>query len=463
MDDAARRREKMNAPLRCLLLACASAACAEAPPEAEIPWQVRGELQIVHLDEQRALPLIARFTDDATGAGAELRRLLADGTATLTAHLVVNTQHEVAGEAWQGRNIRYGIEFSPFDPGTIPVSKPGKAPESVHYPATAFNNRDAGTAFRFDPYISSDGRFATVSVNVNAVDYSGDQRFENGVQADGTKLHFEMPVFHSRRNIVQALVRTGRPVLIGCCKHTGQSHLIELHMLTTHARLPDAPQPDPLPEVPLSQERIELHRFIVPEKDALRMRSSLLDPAKIDPAFVSLLDAVKSGQCELGNILSVPVRTGIQTLSTTIREVRFASDSFPSPCFAPQEVVRAMALSLAAPNPPTVFEHRDVGESLELEPIFHSETGSVDVYLQSTACRFHGFHRWATGRDPQTQTVGTYKYEPDFTQVKTISLISLPDRQRMLLRFQKLPAPDGRVEITLIRAVSERFSPDTKP
>ena len=82
----------MNACLRWLLLASASAACAEAPPVE--PWQVRAELQIVHLDAQRAVPLIARFTDDAPGAGEELRHLLADGIATLAAHLIGRASSE---------------------------------------------------------------------------------------------------------------------------------------------------------------------------------------------------------------------------------------------------------------------------------------------------------------------------------------------------------------------------------
>lgn len=114
-------------------------------------------------------------------------------------------------------------------------------------------------------------------------------------------------------------------------------------------------------------------------------------------------------------------------------------------------------------NPPSVFENRDVGDLFEAEAKTGAKADTVELQFRFGSSGFHGFHRWPTGGDVRTNSVSTYSYQPDFSTRSTGASISLANRQRTLLRFQKLPAPDGRVEIALIRAVIERFIPETKP
>ncbi len=475
--------------LRWLLLALATAAGAEERPAPVEPWQVRGELQIIRLDAQRAIPIIARFTDDAPGAAEELRHLLADGTATLVAHLIGRTTNGDACEAEQTRGMRYGTEFLPFDRGLIPEKQSGKIQESVHFPITAFERMDIGATLRFEPFVHKGGSIVSVLMDLNLRDDAKFQRLESGIQDNGTRLGVDLPTDFVRRNASTFVVHAGVPTLIGCCKPEGQRAILELQVLTIHVRLLDGPLPkakkrlDPpnafaprVPDLgaPAFQTRIELHRFLMPEADALRLRPALLDLTKIDSAFANLLDSVKSGSCELAGILSIPLRDDRHGEFENGRGQRYMTE--PSPGSRPQTIGDAPDIQEPKPrspvsagkeaawsNPVQYFERRDVGDHFEAETKVHPQGELLELQLSYSIIGHRGFMRWPTGAYPPSRTAHSYGYQPDFTLRKSNITLSLANRQRTLLHFQKLPAPDGRVEIALIRTITERFNPDAKP
>jgi len=466
----------VNPGLRWLLCAFAAAACAE---DAVVePWQVRAELQIVHLDAQRAVPLIARFTDDAKGAGEELRQLLADGNATLTAHLIVRTGNGLRGVAEQTTEVRYPTEISPSDPSLIPARKPGAAPESVHFPVTAFERRQSGSTFEIEPFVHPGGRLIAVNVKLNVVDYPGIQRFESSVRADGTKLHWEQPVFHSRGNSRHLIARADLPVLIGCCKLQNNKRVAELHVLTIYVRLLNgalaldsgklqaspAKSAELVPTLPCSQARIEFHRFIVPTADGLKWRALLLDPSRVEAAFENLLAETKIGSSQLAEILSVPNRDKDRGVFYNWREQRYEMElSMPGHGIQWSKEQEEAFRRIRIGTPPFAFEKRDIGETLEFESVHDDQGMGVELTLNSQATSFRGFARWPAGPSNGSQMAQTYYFEPDFTSHHTSAAFHLPNRQRVLLAFHKLPALDGRCEISLIRAVTEHFTDEPKP
>ena len=210
-------------------------------------------------------------------------------------------------------------------------------------------------------------------------------------------------------------------------------------------------------DIPVRRARIELHRFIVPQADALRLRAALLDPTMVESAFSSLLAGTKAGRFELAGILSAPLQSGVPAEFKNFRRQYYTTE-FPGPCFAPPPPRSAID-----GNPPTVFDTREVGETLETEIEIDSTGEQVELRFESKCSGQSGFTRWPTGANTRSQTDHDYNYQPNFTQHSANPSIVLMNRQRMLFRFQKLPAPDGRVEIALIRAVTERFSQDPQP
>ena len=462
----------MIALFRWLPPALASAALAAGPPIE--PWQVRAELQIIQLEEAHALPLIAQFTDEPQRAAPELQRLLADGTATLTAHLIGCTSNNLQCETSQFEEMRYSTDFYPFIPEIHPLRKKGPALEPIPFPALAFSYRQIGPSFSIVAYVHPSGRIVRIVPNILQRDFGGMERFESGIQHDGTKLCFDLPISSVRENSTELLVLSGAPTLIGCCRLAGKKHRYELHVITTRVRLPDGSLPDaaqknappnpdgsepPIPALPTGQTRIELHRFVLPETDALGLRAALLDSAKIESAFSTLLAKVKTGSCELTGILSIPLHDKARAVFGNNREQMYPTEfDFGGHMGGPTTPI---PLQPIWDNPPNAFETRQVGERFEAEVSFNSS--NVELLFISQVTAQHGFNRWATGGNERTQSVSTYSYQPDFTNGASRATISLADRQRTLLRFQKLPAPDGRVEITLIRAITEHFTPDTKP
>ncbi len=457
----------MNACLRSLLLASASAACAEAPPVEQ--WQVRAELQIVRLDAKRAVPLIARFTVDAPGAGEELRRLLANGSATLAAHLIGRASSGQRGFDEQTREIPYNDQMSTFHPGVIPRKKAGKVTASAHCPNLLLSIRKTGHTLEFEPYVHPGGSVASVNLVLRTVDFSGMQRFEGGVQNDGLRLCWDQPVFHSRHTVTNVVVRLGTPFLLGCCKLEGEPRICELHVLTAHARLLDGPSPlrsgkyqptrdgfqEPAPTLPLDQTRIELHRFILAESEAIRLRPALLDSTRCESAFADLLAGGKSGRVELAGIFSAPLSDGNYGVFANVREQKYASELPPSRMPMPQWPVFEC--------PPQCLIVRHVGDRLELDATKDNIPQHIDLSLDFQTDHHNGFMRWPTGPNEFADTAQTYSYQPDFLARKSKATVSLIHVKRLLLRFSKLPAPDARVEIVLIRPIIEHITNEPTP
>ena len=458
--------------LTCAWFACSADALADDKPAVAGSWQVRGDVQIIRLPMLRAVPIITLFADDARGADAELHRLLADGTATLAHHIIARTSDGLPYATTIGEHIRYPTEYSMNDPGTIPRTRPGEKPASTSTPATAFEVWQSGPSFEFIPNVASDGVLVQAVVFLVLTDYSGMQRFEGGVAADGTRVFYEQPVFFHRRNHTNVIVHFGEPILIGCCALASDRHTAELQVLSLRARrsdgapqvrdaaaTADAPNAQEAGEWP-AQSRLETFRFIVPESDALRMRPALLDARRSGKAFEELLASVRTGKAELAEVFSSPGRMGEITQFENFRAQRFGTEFIPGG-FSTPIIPHAM--------PTTFFERHDVGDVLGFE-LQHRESRQLGLNLNLKTTAIHGFNRWPAGPDvvlPLSPVLAkSYWFQPNFAESKTKTDIVLTDRERTLLRFQKLSAPDaraGRVEIVLVRAITEILTEKPKP
>jgi hypothetical protein len=461
----------MNACMCWLLPGVMSSAFAAGPPVE--PWQVRAELQIVHLDESRAVSLIGQFTDEAEQAGAKLRRMLADGTATLAAHLIGNAGNNDRGVAEQITEKRYRMEFYPGDPAMNSGKITRKQPDFLHFPALSSERREIGNNFEFEPFVHPGGALVRMAVSLDRNDDSGEQRFESGVRRDGGKLGFELPVTHNRTIKTNILLRPGTPALIGSCRLKAPRNLFELHVLTARIRPLEAAVPEkggeidprnegqnPPPVISTQQTRIELHRFIVPEMIALKLRAQLLDPSGIDSAFSTLIAGAKSRRWELAELLSLPAITGTRAVFENSRWQMYPTEFSQPQGPAGPNWVQPPALP---ENPPTAFERREIGDILETDFTADAHGGPMGLELRYETTGTRGFTRALTGTDPLTQSEHTYAYRPNVLCGKSQTTVPLADRRRVLLRFNKLPAPDGRIEIVLFRPVIENFAPDSKP
>ena len=466
--------------LVCAWFACSTDALADDQPAVAGSWQVRGDVQIIRLPTLRAVPIITRFADDARGADAELQRLLADGTATLAHHITARTSDGLPYETTIGEAIRYPTEFSMNDPGTIPRTRRGEKPAATSTPATAFEVSQSGPSFEFTPTVAPNGVLVHAAVSLGITDYSGLQRFEGGVAADGTRVFYEQPVFFHRRNHTNVIVHFGEPILIGCCALASDRHTAELQILRIRARrsdgapqvreaapgTADAPDAQKAGEWP-AQSRLETFRFIVPESDALRIRPALFDTRRSAKAFEELLAAVRTGKAELAEVFSCPGRMGDITQFENLRAQKYGTE-FTGGCGLFGAPVNPPTLGSPA-MPMTVFERRDVGDVLEFD-LEQRATKQLGLRLDLKTTEMHGFNRWPAGPDvvpPRWFVLAkSYWFQPNFTESKTMTNIVLTDRVRTLLRFQKLSAPDeraGRVEIVIARAITEILTEKPKP
>jgi Bacterial type II and III secretion system protein len=147
-------------------------------------------------------------------------------------------------------------------------------------------------------------------------------------------------------------------------------------------RAPKPPAPAPAPAPAPVEAPVNLLTTV--ETWALSQAdfATLLDgPADGRAPYDRLEALAKAGLAKLTGLIAVSTKTGQRAVVESVDEVRYASE------FSRAERAGEIAF-------PTVFETRNVGDTLEIEPVIGPDGKTIDVNLIPQSQRLDGFQDW---------------------------------------------------------------------
>jgi hypothetical protein len=211
---------------------------------------------------------------------------------------------------------------------------------------------------------------------------------------------------------------------------------------------PSAPAPEPKWDV-----RVEVLMVALPQEKALALLPDLRNPAKIDRAVAQIMPAIGRKEATLMGLPMVVTHSGQRAVTEAVLEKRYPTE------FEPPQVPQTVVIGPPAPAEkpkmdvaiPTAFETRNMGATLEVEPVVSPNGEWINLNLVPQRVDLLGFDSY----DAVSIAVGTAKIDqPKFTTAKVTTSLSLRSGQHCLIAIHKLAQPEGHLEFFILQATA---------
>jgi len=185
--------------------------------------------------------------------------------------------------------------------------------------------------------------------------------------------------------------------------------------------------------------RAELLVVDMPQAKALALLPDLRDPARIDSAVTQIMAAIDQNEATLVGNPVVQAVDGQPGIAAPISEKRYPTE-FEPPEYS-STVYNLEPAAFHGVSWPTAFETRNTGLTFEVTP--HVLQNGHWVFLEIDASRvvLAGFDDYITEVK-----------QPKFVSLRTDTTLAVPNGQRTLLAFQKMPEAENQVELSILQA-----------
>ena len=198
--------------------------------------------------------------------------------------------------------------------------------------------------------------------------------------------------------------------------------------------------------------RIEVQMVSMPLEKGLPLIPNLRDTGSIEGAFSQIQKMIAAGEATLNAWPEVVTKSGQRAVTEDIEEVRYASDYVPHP---PATGTEKPAPAPAEPPHngapvPTEFETRNVGATLEVEPVIGPDGKTIDLNLVPQYVLLRDFVTAAKGRDFNGHD--WIIEQPRFCTAKTTTSLTLLSGQRVLLAEFRGPEGSDQIQFFILKA-----------
>ena len=424
-------------------LLCARATSPLLATDAPPRWNVRVEVLMAAVPEDRGLALLPDLRDEAK-AGAAVDRLLEmikTKEATLTDYplIVLSDRQKATSQSTLSR-------IMPVLP-----EKPAGAP--VEGPLTlATENNNGGCLLEVEPTTSADGGF--IQLNLSA-----GRRVFGAVPAESFNtnlLQIERPAATGDRTNTSLTCRNGQWVLLGSHKAADVEKSLEFFVVRATA-LPLAPGATvPAPATADTKKwnvHVETSMIGLREDKALALLPDLCDEGKIDAVCQQLDEMVRKQEATLTGHPSVNTLSGQAANYELTKDVVYPSQFVVSPTRAPiPGSTPATDGSIASLLYPTKFDRRHVGTSLSVEPVVLEDGQQISLSImpersEDLKSDFYEVAQPAAGLNTRVELPRI------FTAKDTCGLVAR-NGQRLLLGVHKSGQNAGQLEFFIVQATA---------
>ncbi len=180
---------------------------------------------------------------------------------------------------------------------------------------------------------------------------------------------------------------------------------------------------------------------------ALKLLPELVERKTVDAAFVRLQEMIVSGEAELLAWPRVCVRSGVRGVAESFEELISPTDQ-PPPGGTPGPI----AQSNNHINEFGSFEIRNLGPSLDIEPVVSADGRSISINIHAEFVRLiamkefrHREYSWA---------MKWLIHRPDFASSGVTTTLDVANGPRVLLGSFVVSSPQPRVELFILHATA---------
>lgn len=425
----------------------APAAPAASPDPANAPGQPTAapeqiEGNMLFTFETYALPQEALDAIHEEGPKGQafhdrVRKLVADGKATLESLIAVPTRSGQRATSESVDEVLYATEFDPAVPG-----------RDFAFP-TAYEMRPTGERIELDPVLSEDKKIVDLNLAPDFARLSGFVLHKADPKAGGEL----QPLFVSRKVTTAITCPVNVPTLLGTyskAHHTGIAEAEgdgSMGVMFVTARLAAPKELPPAAAAPHGDTenlRMVFRFYSLPRATA---RDLLAGTADADKLHVSLR-ALPPAECNLERLITLQTRSGQRASIEEVAEKIYGTEIQPSgppriekgkesatPAKPAGDKAAASELPIftsvkdVLPASFTAFEMRPVGWRIEVDPVLGPDGRVVDLNLAPE----HTEHRGNLEGDP---LLARYPAQPVFsTQKITTAVTSIVGHQCFLGTF----------------------------
>jgi hypothetical protein len=213
--------------------------------------------------------------------------------------------------------------------------------------------------------------------------------------------------------------------------------------------------------------RVDVLMVSVPEAKALSLIPMLRDPTQIGAAEGKLLELVAKKEATLEGWPEVTTHSQCRAVSESVVEQRYPIE-FEGPacatCLAktdvpdaertkfgtsPAERNRELLLQLGG-NIPTTFETRNVGATLEVEPVISKDGTAISLHTSPRVVRFERYAEFPAGTSQKGEKLTIP--QPIFTSTQVSTELSIRDGERRLIHVGKATLSGDRIDLFILGA-----------
>lgn len=207
-----------------------------------------------------------------------------------------------------------------------------------------------------------------------------------------------------------------------------------------------------------TQVLIEFVAVDMPRDVALEIASEFRDPHKRGHAFSRVEDLIREKKARVWAWQPLTTKSGQRAVIEQIDEFRYATE------FMPPEIPLAPAEdgeTASAEKPsvysmaPTAFETRNVGVTLEIEPVVNPGGETIDLNLVPQHVRMMRMNKIGIGKEGTGERAEVE--QPQFYTMKLTTSLNVKNGEPRLLGQFVMPGEEDRMELFIIRATAQAF------
>lgn len=203
--------------------------------------------------------------------------------------------------------------------------------------------------------------------------------------------------------------------------------------------------------------RIEMQVVAIPAEVAVPLVGDLMKKDKIEAANAKIQDLLTKGTAKLIGWPIVVTKSGQRAVVEAIDELRYGTEyDPPTVSFTPgvdttQPVkIEPKADVAHLEGVPSAFETRNVGVTLEVEPVLSKDGKTIDINVVPQHVRLKGYTKVTIEKPSGGGKVSVD--QPEFDVMKVTTSLTLRSGERILMGVYRTDDPPKHIEFFILKA-----------
>lgn len=199
---------------------------------------------------------------------------------------------------------------------------------------------------------------------------------------------------------------------------------------------------------------VEVLMVAMPQEKAIALLPDLRSPDKVDSAVMQIFSAIERKEATITGWPAAFTLDGVRCVAEAIFEKRYPTEfSVPTDSKEkPDPKPDGDKMNINDSPPPTAFETRNTGATLEVQPSVLPGGEWIKLEMVPQRVAFAGFEPFHAGTNAGGQAITID--QPEFHTFKTSSSFVVRNNQWNLIAIHKPVQPENQIELFIARATA---------